>query len=267
MPVSNEEYSPLLQVTPGRAVFATNTMRKLVDEAREPGLIGRIDIALASGREALRINRQWGKQKASGAAQRRGDAAVIDIEFNASWKALESTVSGQIFGAKERPMRVAAEAIRDEVFAQGIGAITQQAYEEQLSRADEALEALRRQPLADHVHRLRLEEHLLVLDDVGNRLRVELEKHAKVISWEDVTAASARARELYLGVIFTVLSFYWDGSPAAVARREELLKEVNRQNAALAEAYRRHRPLLDVDPDTGDVLEEDAVEPAAEPAA
>lgn len=253
-PVSLFDYLSLRRPPAGRSVFALGQMRKIVDEAREPGLLALIDAAIGQGRRTLGVQREWEDVKST-RSRRRGDASVIDIEFDQAWVALNAMLAGQSLGSLDKEVSEAAKTLSAKVFPRGLGALTQQSFELQLAESQSILEDLETK-YASQVRILGLSRHVALIRDIACRFRVELEKNEQKLTWDEVTAQQTRAQEFYAGVIFNVLGRYPNDLPANVTRRAELLQEVNRQDQLLFDLYRRRRPSLDINPDTGEVVDE-----------
>lgn len=262
MPASAFSYLSLRRPPEGRAIFALGKMRLIASDEREPGLKPLIDGAIEQARETLRLERGWVAVKAT-RTTRRGDAAALDIGFDQAWMAFESAVKGQLFGPPADPVRQAAEKVLKKVLPAGASAITQQSFEQQLAASDSAIEALETD-FRPQVELLNLGRHVSTLKAFAEDFRAELHKDARPeVTWDEVISARRRTQELYAGVVFHVLGRYADAEPASVARREELLAEVNRQDDLLKDLYRRHRPEVDIDPDSGEVVDEPVLDPAA----
>lgn len=254
MPASLYDYLSIRRHPTGRMVFALGKTRLVASEEREPGLITRVDKAVTHGRSTLALERKWDGVRVT-RSSRRGDAAIIDIEFDNAWKTFASLIQGQVFGPPDDPVRKAAEEVLANAFPLGVSAVTQKSYELQLEAADSILGSFDEE-LAPHAKLLGLTRHLDGLKSIGGRFRIELEREEKPLAWSTVAASKVRTQELYAGVILNILGRYPDDDAASVERREALLSEVNRQDALLRDLYRRHRPALDVDADTGEVLGE-----------
>lgn len=253
-PVSLFDYLSLRRAPAGRSVFALGQMRKVADETREPGLLALIDAAIAEGRRTLALEREWEEVKST-RTRRRGDASLIDIEFDQAWAALNAMLAGQSLGSLDKQVSEAAKMLSAKVFPRGLGALTQQSFELQLAESQSILQDLDTK-YAPQVRILGLSRHVALLRDIAFRFRIELEKNEQKLTWDEVAARQTRAQEFYAGVIFNVLGRYPTDLPAHVMRRAELLQEVNRQDRLLFDLYRRRRPSLDVNPDTGEVIDE-----------
>jgi hypothetical protein len=62
-------------------------------------------------------------------------------------------------------------------------------------------------------------------------------------------------RESLAGLVLLIGSHYRGREAASIARRAERLAPIYDQDARIADAYRRRRPVTDVDPETGDEAE------------
>lgn len=250
MPVSLFEYLSIRRPPTGRSVFALYKMDAIAAPEREPGLHEHIEKAISHGHVTLGLERDWLHQRAN-QSTRRGDAMLVDNEFDRSWSSLHSYLRGQILGPPADPVRVAAETVLARALPLGVGAVTQLSFELQLGASDAVLELFSGE-LAPYVPTLRLERHIDSIKEVSGRFRKELEKETRPLTWDKVAAAQARMHELYAAVILNVLGRYVGEDHASRARREALLSEVNRQDALLGDLYRRRRPVVDVDPESGE---------------
>lgn len=260
MPVAVSAYLNRRRLLTGRASYALRQIHKTASEEREPGLRRRIERAREQAKRTLLLEREWDNVK-SNRTRARGNAAEIDLEFDEAWRATERAVRGQLIGDATDPARAAATKLIDRVFPLGTAGITQQPFEIQLEKSDAVLDLLESDKLAPHVRTLHLERHVAALRDISRRFRIELEKEPKALTWNEVVAEQNRTHELYSGVLIDVLDRYSDPDDEdGITRREELLAEPNRQDAAMYEFYRRQRKPLDVDPETGAVVETEAAE-------
>lgn len=151
----------------------------------------------------------------------------------------------------------AAQAFIREAFPQGPGAITRLPYEGELAQVDH-LAGLFENKLASHIKALSLEKHAQRLEQLRKEYRVELEKPAPdVVTFDQVRAARAAGQQLLVRLTAKVLGAHGGDSDEDVAARRDLFGPIEQQNRKVGVYLRLRRPVLDVDPDSGEETDRD----------
>lgn len=262
-PGTLQPYFSLRQLPTGRLVFSLKSMEK---EARKHGLsklVESIENAIRHGQETLDQEAAWEVVRTK-RNTRRGDAMLIDNRLDRKLVGMEAVVRGHTAGSEDSPRTLAAKRLHQELFPTGVGFFTRQSFEIQLERTARLLNKCRT-TLAGDVEILGLDDHLNSIEDLNQQLRTELEKGPpEQVTWDQVRASRTEGHELLLGIVAQILGCYWQRTPEITAIREELLAEYNRQSQIVAESRRRKRPVLDVNPDTGEEVELTSTDEQAE---
>lgn len=256
MPASSLSRLIALRIQPtGRMIFASTKTLELVDPEREPGLAEKIEECIKQFWVTYGLEGEWAKAKVAG-KQPRSQAVKLDPLLSRAISKLYTYLDGSVVGDDDEPEDVAARKVLSAIFPLGVGAITQLPYVEEVTAVEGLLRELKG-PLAVEAELLGLERHIRAIQGLVSALRNELTLVASedLITWDKVAASQYESQELYAGVILTILARYSSNEPCSVARRQELLREILQQDAALKEMYRRKRGTVDVDPRTGGEVE------------
>jgi hypothetical protein len=256
------DYLTSRQLPTGRRIFAVKAIRKAAEGYGDAKLVALCDASIAFDRETLRLEMNYQKGK-SFASDARGKAAEYDLRIDALFTGIYSVAQGHAVGGLATA-ETAGEFMKT-IFPDGLAGLIQLSFEEQLARVHALLERFDGD-LAAAVDEIGARRHVDELKVVVPKFRVELEKETgRKVTYPMVKDARAEGLDKFALVVFAVLSTYGGDSSRDAERRKALLAEYHRQNARIAEAYRRQEAVKDVDPDTGEPLIDDATDqPAAE---
>ena len=255
MPATIAPLFNLYLLSPGRRIYALDRVRPLAEAREAKAIVVAISQATAHDREVRKLD----------ARRRRGpnpvppSAVRHDGEVDRTLDALDALLAYRVDrdGADSF-----AQVMRAELFPRGVKLHKRLPLAEQLVANQEVLELLES------------EQHAAWLDAQGLRPLIEdlrgsheafaqalAERDQAVVpSFAEVRSARARGQELYLRVVIEILAAYFEDEVA----RAELLAPIFAQNEEVRRLRRRRRPLIELDPDTGepeDELEPDAGEP------
>ena len=248
----------------GRHVFALEQVAERVagcqglSQGQKDALGAQIERALKLGRGALAAELAYNQHK-EGVSQARGEAVVIDRELDQMIVDMRDFVRIRSRSAQAEVAEAAAR-IEQKMFRQGVVEVTHLKFEDQLGvmmAMDTELEG----PLRDDVRRVGLDADVARfrarVADFEGELRRQKAEHT---TWDEVVAHREELHEATcLAVVMTLASFVDLEDSEAIAAREFILGPLREQQSRVLEAQRRHTPVGDIDPSTG----EEVVEPAA----
>lgn len=234
----------LYRLTPGRRIYALRRVRKEAERRGVESLLAFIDAAIAADRSALELDAV--RRSPRPASTLRAD----DLELDAVLKTLEQLVAHYAIHDE------LGATIHGRLFPAGLAQHVQLPYVEQAAANERVLELLREEaewveaqgimPLAKQLEAAQAE----FLASLDAREQAET-------SFTEVKLARELGEARYLEVVVRVLAETLDDAEA----REQLLAPIYAADA-LIQAYRRKRrgSLVDVNPDTGELLDAQAME-------
>ncbi|QDG54345.1 erythromycin esterase family protein [Persicimonas caeni] len=247
------------QLPTGRRMFVAQAMRQVAEELGDTELVADCDASLAVDGDTLNVEQNYKRSK-SQSSNARGRAMEVDADIDRVLSGMHAVAEGQSVG--EDVTADQARTFLVEAFPEGLFALVTQSFEEQLANMNVLLERFDND-LAAHVDAIGVRRHADKLADLVVEFRAELEKDSRQqVSYADVKNARAKGLEQFAHLIFRALAAH--GTDAET--RDRLLAEFQRQNEIVADAYRRNRPVEDIDPETGepvadDTVDDDVVEP------
>lgn len=255
------DYLNSRQLPTGRRIFAMKAVRRAAEGFGDAQIVAKCDRAIAADQECLRAEMAY-RQGKSFASNARGLSNEYDQKIDAIWAGIHAVAQGQTIG-EDAVAQKATEFLK-EVFPAGLAGLVNLTFEAQLADMDMLLERFVAPTgdLAKHVDALGVRRHVDQLDTLVPKFRAELEKeNADEVTYEDVKNFQLDSLDVFAAAVFAVLSTYDTDSARAAERRGVCLAEYHRQNAIIAEAYRRQNRVPDVDPDTGEpVVESESAE-------
>lgn len=257
--MSASSFINLRRMPTGRHSFSLQQMRERADRAGLDQIVGKIDRALLAAGGTQQLELGYAKAKAA-TSTARGEAARIDNMIDEQISAIYRLVEANRVGDKADPGVKAAQDILETLFPAGVGAITQQAFEEQLSTMDAMMEVFANR-LSEQARTLHLERHLDRLGRLIEDFRAELNlRKARNVTFDQVRGARNELHEQTCKVVATIIATLDEEDTATVRRRNYLLAPLREQQERVAEARRRQRQPLDVDPETGEELAGDGLD-------
>ena len=264
--MENAHFLNLRRMPTGRYARALRLMRERVSDAALASLEERLDQALQLSEHTLALELKWSSARAT-ATRTRGQAARIDNQIDVQISALESGIKSQMVGDDDEPEVEMARELHRTFFAEGVAAITQQAFEVQEGLMD-AMLAMLDARFAKHVEALGLGRGVERLRRLTGEFKAELDRDRKPgVTFDQVRAARHQLHEATCRVLIGVL-YHLDaghlgaGDASAAAVRARILEPLLDQQERVAQAYSRHRAPTDVNPDTGEEIVEGG-EPSA----
>ena len=242
----------------GRRILAMTETKRIATTKGLTALVTHCDACVAHDREALQVEARWSSDK--DAPQYAPEAKQVDILVDVAIGALRDTVEAEARDASPGDT-LAAEAaeLGQELFPNGLTAITQASYPEELAQLQRLIACLQSAKWSNTVRELGLTRRLTRLIELESRYAVAVAAPATTVTFADVRNARAKGQNLMLQAVAMILGLHPGESEADIASREELLGPILRQNEAIRVYLRARRNVEDVDPDTGEVI------PAPEP--
>jgi hypothetical protein len=241
------------KLTPGRAAFAARLVRDLVHDGGEQEIAAEANQLITSAHAALTKRRAWAKGRAAASAARAGGKAVeLDNQIDRLVSAIYNNAQSFLRSMNEKePEAVKAQELVSELFPRGAIDITHRAFEDEAAAVNLLVKDLQGR-LASHAETLGLTPLVRQLASANATFTDALgQTPAGTVSYDVVTAAENDTQELLAGLVISIMSKYRGTEEAAVTRRSQLLAPILEQDARVADALRRRRPVADVDPDTG----------------
>ena len=234
----------------GRRLFALAQVMKAANQRSFPELETHCAAAIKHDRNTRALEMQW-----AAPAQRPAAVQPIDVRVDRTLVAIRDVAQAHADAEEDDDdVREGVRAMVTTIFPQGVQAVIQLPYVEQLSAMDAILESLKGKKLASLVADLGLTRNVKLLAKQVAEYRVALESPApESIAWERVRVARATGQDLLLQAVAMILAKYRTSSAEDVAARNALLGPVLVQNEAIRLYLRNRRSVQDVNPDTGAV--------------
>lgn len=237
----------------GRIRFCLSVLRPLAGETGDAALIARIDAAAARAAQVYAQEAGWATQRKVSRSSRGRASAIdpfVDRLVSATYETLERAVRSLPDG---HPLRALAQTSEDRWFPNGSVAITSLAYDEELVAVEWLLTGL--QKAEADVADLGLAVYTAELAAIIPQYRAELEKlRPKGLTYDELRAERRSANEQLLRVVARIADAWADDDQAET--RERLLAPILLRNERVGAIYRSRALLKDVDPATGDELDE-----------
>lgn len=239
----------IYDLPPGRRIYAATEIQRRTLERNIPAVILRCALLLDSDRNLLRML----MLRAAGSEGQHGpEASEIDALFDHVLVGFHDHLFAQSRIFLGEPRGASAAALRQAVFPDGPGAITQLPYVQQHAQAEAMLAHLDGPELVTHVAALpELPPMITRVREISARYGAALPPHAQVPSTETIRAARARGHELMCEIVAMILAHFATVDPVDPEGRAYLLEPIMSQNEAMRVTRRRRRRPVDIDPDTG----------------
>ncbi|TXD38382.1 hypothetical protein FRC98_05700 [Lujinxingia vulgaris] len=258
------EFLSLKRMPTGRHRFALGLMAELAADQKVEPLSEAIARALKQAEATQEVELAWVKAQNTQSTA-RGDSAKLDAEIDRQVSAIYQMVQAHTVGDKGDPVVDAAERYLQEFFPGGLRPITHQSYEVELSMLQSMLQR--------HHAEFSNEAELLGISKGIERLERQLEAFEKELNRQDTTAMTfdkVRAErealhEATCSVLVTALHHALtlaQTSPAEASRAlDTLVAPLRDQQRRVTEARARHRPVSDIDPQSGEELAGEVPDP------
>ena len=238
----------LYTLTPGRRIYSLNGVRKLVVPLNLVQLTKVIDAAITHDRQVLDMDAQWRARKAAKSSPVRAKDNAVDRVLTMIDRLLSHY-------AQDEDNPGTAAALLATLFPVGVTHHTRLTFVEQAAANERVLAILEADTHAKwlNTHGLHaLIEELRAAHDVfAATLRGRNATNGP--SWDDVKAGRENGQEMYLQVVANIIVHF----AGDLTTRSALLEPIWDQNEEIKAYRRQRRALVDVDPDSGEPLEED----------
>jgi hypothetical protein len=271
MVVHISELFRLNTLSTGRRMFALRKLRPIARHHGYTRLVTRIDQALRHEEHVRALDWEW---EASKRQQSSDPIKELDGRLDQTVTAVRDGAASQARG--ERPdaeITVRVEYFIATLFPAGVPAITHLAYVEQLDRVEFILGKLRGE-LAPMVVDFGLGRQVERLAGLAAEYRAALESRPTRMRFDVVREARATGQNNLLAIVAIIVARYCDDhDPQHMSARAALLAPILEQHEAVRAYLSARRAVRDIDPDTGELLDEPApdqpveLEPAPAPAA
>lgn len=239
----------LTQFTTGRALWALQRIRALLEVQARPALVADIDITIGKATAAREINRQWLTQLSQPTA--RGKAVEYDYDIDRAIAGLDGQCGSYVSGlGSDDPVAMLASAFRTRWIPGGVAAITHLSFEDELEVVEEILAGTTGEGEdAEKAKELGLTPYLNRLLVLVPKFKAELEQSpASGLTFDKVRAVRAELQtELRYTVADLVSTFKRE--PATLARVLQPIRDQEERLRALRQG--RRKAVADVEPDTG----------------
>ncbi len=252
--VSN--YFSINRMPTGRALYALKEMHKVASQRGLEDVEAATEVAVEQGNRAVRVEFSYEQSRADN-SDARGKAVELDNRLDAQIGAIQSLVAARKVGDEDDPVVKAARRVLEVVFPRGVAPIIHQSFEVQLGIMKVMLETFDGD-LASEVELLGIEREVQRMGQLVEAFEEELATaEANVTTFDEVREARELLHEYVAIVVGQVIAAYPSLDETATRERESLLAPLNDQQERVAADYRRRRRVTDVDPDTGEELQED----------
>lgn len=257
------------QPTAGAMLFALNKQHaRLCPQAGQPaeidnaGLKRMVEEALAANTESRALAFDWRNQRKTAPLRREG-IAEVDARADRALSQLARAVANWAELELDHPNRQMGRRLQAALFPEGVGVTTSLRYEDQNAAIDELLGRLRRD-FSTESNALGLQLYVTQLAAVNAEYTERLSGlKTDAVTYDQVQEAHRVGLDAYFAVILRV----WNDYLQDPATRAKLLAPVDEQDQRVRAYYKRRRVAPPIDPETGEVLDEEAGGPdAGEPA-
>jgi hypothetical protein len=265
----------LYMFSTGRRVFAWNQMRRDDADLRSGAVVpddseliwGTLDThivdSIAFDRETLTLELGWASQQANRTSP---EASRLDPLIDVTLSGIQNIGKTFIRASDEHSeTKKLAETLLTTIFPKGVRAVTHLTYVDELAVVQTILGHLRGSQ-REAVDRLGLEPLVARLETLSGQFRDVLHKNdPKTLTWDQIRAAREQGQRRLLQTVAIVLGRHYGDDPDSVRIRNRMLKPILDQNDTIAAYLRSHRPVQDVDPDSGEISDTSPVDEGSVP--
>lgn len=254
-------------LTAGRRVVVIEAMHKVAKKRGDAALIAATGDAIEPARAAFRLVRQWHTERDK-SKRSRPDAVAIDNALDRAITRVRDQAANFADLPGDDPDAIMARKFLAKFYPHGAKAITHQPYEEQLVAVEEMLAAWTKPEWEDTIRELSLAKFISVMANLIADYREAVTYFTRrEVTWDDVLKSEADGQTLLASLVARVLGLHPTDSPDDVKARGEYLEMFDEQNNLTYEyrIRRKGKEAPDVDPDTGEALDEPADTPSEIP--
>lgn len=252
----------LLRFSNGRRHFVLRQVLAVAKKLEDAALVTRIEAAIAHEVMLRGLERRWTRTKAN-RSKARGEAQVLDARIDRLLAAMYRSVESVLDAVNPKGEHAAmVHAFLAKHFPAGIQEITQAPYEDELNVIEEMNDDFAKLS-EDEIKQLNIIHHVPELARLAPLFAAELDKAGDddAVRFTEVRAARELGHSKLLKIVSTIHSVYdedFADDPVEAAKAQaDLLAPIMAANARVAERRRRRNgPDVEVDPDTGEELED-----------
>jgi len=234
----------------GRRIFALREVKKLAVAAGQQALVLQCDAAIAHDRSTRALESKWSAGK--DATLYSPETSQLDVLVDIALGALRDTIDAEARdSAPGDTLGEAATNLQQEIFPNGVAAITTLPFVDELDELERIIEIVQSPKWSSVVQSLGLARRVARIVDLETKYRAAIAVDTKTISFSQVKDARAQGQSLLLSVVAHILGLYPTDTSADLTSRQALLAPILRQNEAIRQALRQKHTVEDVDPDTG----------------
>ena len=244
-------------LTTGRRLYALRLLQEIATPYGNEALDNLIAAAIAHEIKTSGMEQQWSQSKKVSTA--RGRSFELDSKIDALLGALFAilTHNATVLDAGDA-VAIASKEIISRLFVEGVHPIIVLPFEEQLMMNTELLKRLNGD-LADAADKAGVKNYVDKLVEHNTEFRTELAKKSdKEIEFNALEAARSRGNLYLRQIVALVLGIHHQITPEAAEARKALLTPILEQCDRIRQARKGRRSPPDVDPDTGEELQETA---------
>lgn len=244
----------------GRRTFALRKLRPIARQYDFRRLVKRVDYSLQHEDHVRVLDWNWEAFKLKESVD---PIKELDGRLDQTVTAVRDGAVNQAKGARPDDDIVAkVNEFLGQVFPAGVQAITQAPYVEELDKVELMLSKLGGE-LAATVVEFGLGRQVARLAELAVEYRAALENRPERMSFDEVREARAIGQNNLLSIVAMIVNEYWDDrNPEHLSARSALLAPILEQIAAVRAYLSARRAVRDIDPDTGEVLDEPASDPS-----
>lgn len=255
MNVRLSDFFKMYQLSTGRRIFALRRIREHAVRLGATALVERIDEALAHDEKTRRLDLAWSGarlQRASGGRR----VFEVDNRMDRSLTGLRDGIRALAAGAPpDDPIHGQVHQLLDALFPAGVQAVTSLPMIDQLAAVEVIVELLQGE-LAPLVAEVGITTNVRRVIELADEYRAVLEERQSQVTFAEVQAARDEGHALFCSVIGLVFgTFYRADQADHMDAQAGLLAPVLEQNEAVRVYRRNRRPVVDIDPDTGELTD------------
>ena len=245
----------------GRRLFAMREVKKLAILDSFTDLANHCDVAIEHDVATRTTEARWAGRKTG--AQYSPLARQIDINVDTAVSALHDGLELEAkTSAPDDPLGGQANTLRQTLFPNGVAGVTALNYVDELAEVERILRTVKTPEWAPVITTLGLSRRVARIETLEPQYRSAVADPATTLAFSEVKSARTRGQSLLLQAVAITLGKYPSDNDADLAARARLLAPIFRQNDAIRDYMRARRPVLDINPDTG---EPEALPDAATP--
>ena len=250
---SVSDYLRLNQQPAGGQIFCVKGTRKVALDLGAADVVQSCDVCLDVSQVYFERSAAWARTKNTPKA--RGEAIKLDPMVDRGVSGIQNhALNLERSMPQESKIAIAAREFIRRAFPNGAEGITKLAHaQESVAVADLVKQCKDPQGLAPLVATLGLTPLVVHLEELAPKFEAAVRKSARPeTTWSEVKAAAADAHERYAQLFAFIIGKYNLQTPEHVEARTELLRPILEQDRRVTEARRLRRPIVDVDPNTGE---------------